>query len=274
MLELHDFSVKIHRKEIVHPMDITLQNGIHGLLGPNGAGKTTWMRGVLQLYPGNQKHVTFDGAPVHPGQVGYLPQQYGLFPQMTVRESLRYFGNLKQIPSSQLEEEISRCNALVNLEDKKDEKMRKLSGGMVRRVGIAQALLGSPQIVILDEPTAGLDPEERLRIKNLIREIKKDRLIVISTHIVDDIEFLCDYVEIMREGSILFADTCDALCRQAEGKVYRIPRGETALPAGYLVKEYEQEGSCYMRYLTADPVSYEALEPGIEDGYLCVLKNI
>lgn len=275
MLEFHDFSVTLRGKEIVHKLDAEFPMGVHGLLGPNGAGKTTFMRGMLGLYHGRADRIMLDGEKLDASKVGYLPQKFNMFPNMTVTEALQYFGSMKKLPTAYLKEEIPKCIEAVNLGEKAKERVSRLSGGMVRRMGIAQAILGNPRLIVLDEPTAGLDPEERLRMKNLIHSMRQERIVIISTHIVDDVEYLCDYLDIMNEGSILFQDTCEAVRKKAEGKVYEIPAGQMqSVSDGYLVKEHEINGVKCMRYLMPQGDSAYLAEPGIEDGYLCILKNI
>lgn len=273
MLELKDFTVRLSKKTIIAHMTCSFAEGVHCILGPNGAGKTTMIRGMLGLYRRKDEMVRLNGERFHPSDVGYLPQQFGMFPNMTVREALIYFGNMKKIPAGQLREEVVRCVEEVNLTDKIDEKIAKLSGGMVRRVGIAQAILGNPELLVFDEPTAGLDPEERLRIKNLLKGMKKGRIVLISTHLVDDVEYLCDYLEIINQGSILYQGSSDDIRKLVGDKVVEMP-GMDLPDTAYLVKEYEKEGKKYMRVLTKEPGDYKRLEPTLEDGYLCVLKNM
>lgn len=273
MLELKDFTIQLSKKTIVDHVTCSFAEGVHCILGPNGAGKTTMIRGILGLYRRSDAMVKLNGESFHSSDVGYLPQQFGMFPNMTVREALIYFGNMKKIPREQLKDEVVRCVDEVNLSDKIDEKIAKLSGGMVRRVGIAQAILGNPEILVFDEPTAGLDPEERLRIKNLLKGMKKGRIVLISTHLVDDVEYLCDYIEIINQGNILYQGTPDNI-RELVGDMVVEMSGADLPENVYLVKEYEREGKKYMRVLAREAGDYPRLEPTLEDGYLCVLKDI
>lgn len=273
MLELKDLTIRLSKRTIVDHVTCGFAEGVHCILGPNGAGKTTMIRGMLGLYRRRDEMVSLNGGSFQPSEVGYLPQQFGMFPNMTVREALIYFGNMKKISGQQLEEEVVRCVDEVNLTDKLDEKVAKLSGGMVRRLGIAQAILGNPEILVFDEPTVGLDPEERLRIKNLLKGMKKGRIVLISTHLVDDAEYLCDYIEIMNAGSIRYQGTPDDMRKQVGDMV--VEMSGTDLPENaYLVKEYERDGKKYMRVLTKEAGDYLPLEPTLEDGYLCILKNM
>lgn len=275
MLEINNLSVKRKKKQIIKNIDCELKMGVHGLLGPNGAGKTTFMRAVLGLYPDARGEIFVNHTRIADINVGYLPQKFGLFPNMTVRQAMTYIGNLKKIPNKILQKEIEKLIFEMKLEDMIDCKMSTLSGGMVRRVGIAQAFLGNPYLIMLDEPTAGLDPEERLRFKNYIKANKKNHIIVISTHIVDDVDYLCDFIEIMQSGSILMQGKSDELAQHAADKVFGVVEGELTQinTEYYLVKEYEENGIKKMRILSNNKIQGERLVPTLEDGYLCVLKE-
>lgn len=275
MLQIENLSVKLKKKQIIECINCQFESGIHGLLGPNGAGKTTLMRSVLGLYPHAEGKITVNDVAISDIPVGYLPQKFGLFPNMTVRQVLTYLGTLKKLPADGLQTEIERLISEMNLEDKIDSKMSTLSGGMIRRVGIAQAFLGSPHVIVLDEPTAGLDPEERLRFKNYIKANKSNQIIIISTHIVDDIDYLSDYVEIMESGKILTQAKREEIANHALDKVFGVTREEldNINTEYYLVKEYEENGNKKMRIISRDNIQGESLSPTLEDGYLCILKE-
>lgn len=274
ILQVNQLSTMIKKKEIIRKIDCKFESGVHGLLGPNGAGKTTLMRSMLGLYPQATGEIMLDDLPFSKTSVGYLPQNFGLFPNMTIRQALTYIGNLKEIPNDILQKDIEQLVADMNLTEKIDAKMSSLSGGMVRRVGIVQAFLGNPAVVVLDEPTAGLDPEERLRFKNYIKSIQDKHIIIISTHIVDDIEYLADYIEVMQSGEIIAQGTKEEISKYADQKVFGMTEEElnkVSLPY-YLVKEYEEQGIKKMRILSKDNLSDQVLTPDLEDGYLCLLK--
>lgn len=274
ILQVNQLSTMIKKKEIIRKIDCKFESGVHGLLGPNGAGKTTLMRSMLGLYPQATGEIMLDDLPFSKTNVGYLPQNFELFPNMTIRQALTYIGNLKEIPNDVLQKDIEQLVADMNLTEKIDAKMSSLSGGMVRRVGIVQAFLGNPAVVVLDEPTAGLDPEERLRFKNYIKSIQDKHIIIISTHIVDDIEYLADYIEVMQSGEIIAQGTKEEISKYADQKVFGMTEEElnkVSLPY-YLVKEYEEQGIKKMRILSKDNLSDQVLTPDLEDGYLCLLK--
>lgn len=189
---------------------------------------------------------------------------------------LAMLANLKDADRGALNEKIEQVLAQVNLSDRADSKVKTLSGGMVRRLGIAQALLGDPEILIFDEPTAGLDPEERLRFKNMLAQLRGERIILISTHIVEDVEAVCDCVAIMKEGRIAVSGTCAQIAERAQGKVYSLPESETArLTGDYTIqKHYDRDGVSMIKILSREEQPFEHTPANVEDGYICVLEDI
>lgn len=276
MLAIENLSIKLGKKKILDGFNCVFETGVHGLLGPNGAGKTTLMRTMLGLYPKATVEISVNGEKVSHVNAGYLPQKFGMFPGMTVREGLRYLGTAKKLGGDELEECIEKIVEDVNLSEKIDSKISSLSGGMVRRLGIAQTFLGNPEIIIFDEPTAGLDPEERLRFKNLVKENKEGHTIIISTHIVDDVDYLCDHVEILDNGILKAQGSCDEIKARAKSKVYGALESELKEDkSGYfLEKEYETDGNKMLRILSSKELPYQSLKPELEDGFLCILKGL
>ena len=274
MVHVKQLSKSFGRKKAVCDVTYSFQTGVYGLLGPNGAGKTTMIRCMLGLYPHKGNVVIGDlNSSKNDNRIGYLPQRNNAFPGLTVEEQLQYFANLKNMDKQEIPAEVDRVLELVNLAEQRTVKGRKLSGGMIRRLGIAQALLGKPELIIFDEPTTGLDPEERMRFKNIIRRIGKESTVLMSTHIVEDVEAVCDRILIMKEGSIVASGTQEEISRYAEGKVYEFPRTKQ-VNTWFVVKEIMKDGEEYIRILTNDEMEVEAIQPAIEDGYLCVLKGI
>ncbi len=234
MIEFDHVVKKFGKRKALDGVSLRLEKGCYGLLGPNGAGKTTLLRCMLGLYPVSGGAVRMgDGA-----AVGYLPQKFGVFRELSVRDALYYFACIKKIPKGERDPEISRALSQVNLEDRGRDRVSRLSGGMQRRVGIAQALLGDPDVLIFDEPTAGLDPEERARFKNLVRRAGAGRTVLISTHIVEDVESLCDRVIIMNQGQVLENVTTAEAADFA--KCDDIP--EPTLEQGYLARLNKAHG--------------------------------
>ncbi|MBO5470212.1 MAG: ATP-binding cassette domain-containing protein [Lachnospiraceae bacterium] len=276
MLKVENLSKKFGKKEILHSVTTTFSNGVYGLLGPNGAGKTTFIRCLLNLYKFQGYCCYLDdesGEERKEIKVGYLPQKNSVFPGLTVREQLEYFALMKEIEKDYIETEVERVLELVNLKDFANIKGKKLSGGMIRRLGVAQALLGQPQLVIFDEPTTGLDPEERVRFKNIVKKIGKETIVIMSTHIVEDIEAVCDFILIMKDGNIIANDNQVAIASIATGKVYE-KIGEDIPQDGYVVKHVLVDGEEGTRFLYGEELMETSVQPTVEDGYLCLLNNV
>lgn len=272
MVILTDVNKKIKGKTILKQINYTFENGIYGLLGPNGAGKTTLMRCIAGIYDVSYGNIGYGETSSY---IGYLPQKFGLFKELTVNEMMLYFANLKKMDRKKRQEEIERSLSLVNLEKKKDVKVGKLSGGMVRRVGIAQAFLGKPSLILLDEPTVGLDPEERIRFKKGLSQIGKECTVILSTHIVEDVEASCDFIVVMNQGEITWGGSRRDIQEKADGKVYEVEKEcLERLKEYYIEKEFEREGKIMYRILSGKPLNDRTEKSTVEDGYLCVLKGI
>ena len=282
MITIENLTKTFGKKKALDNLSVTLEPGVIGLLGPNGSGKTTLLRTLTGLYKTKSGKILLDGADVTntdalPAVTGYLPQQFGMFRELTVYDMMDYFAVLKKIPKAEKRAEIERVVEFVNLTDRIKDRVGSLSGGMVRRLGIAQAVLGSPKVMLFDEPTAGLDPEERMRFKNLVSQLPRDSIVLISTHIVEDVEAVCDHVMVMRQGTVLANKTGEELAAMAEGKTYKVSgEKEGTLPPEAFVRartEVPGEGTV-LTVLSAVPVEGDLIPPTIEDGYLCILKDI
>ncbi len=282
MIEIKNVSKRFGKKEVLKDVSCSMDRGIYGLLGPNGAGKTTLMRCMTNLYSLSGGEVLVDGVNVKKNRkvlFGYLPQSFGLFRELHVYDAMNYFCNLKGIPKKERREEIMRCIRAVNMEESLKTPCGRLSGGMMRRVGVAQALLNRPECILFDEPTAGLDPEERMRFKNTVSGLGTGETVLVSTHIVEDIEACCDKVMIMDRGKLLCVKTCRELKGEMEGRVIACKKGaESRLTGAYFIeKQFEREDGIYYRVLVGDRSiggSYDVLDPTIEDGYMAVIKGI
>ena len=195
----------------VDRISVTLHQGVYGLLGANGAGKTTLMRMLCGILTPTSGTITFDGMDVsceeYRSVLGYLPQDFGYYPEFTAMDFLMYLAALKGIPKPQAKRKATELLELVSLQNVGRKKIKTFSGGMKQRLGIAQALLNDPLLLILDEPTAGLDPKERVRFRNLIEQLGKDRIVLLSTHIVSDIEHIADEVLMMKDGRLIYQGT-------------------------------------------------------------------
>ena len=272
-------------KTALDGITFSVGNGMFGLIGRNGAGKTTLMRILATLSRPSGGQVTFDGIPLEDTKkirsfIGYLPQEFSLYQDMSILEIMRYLAALSDIPGKTCRERIPRLLQQVNLWDDRTKKAGKLSGGMKRRLGIAQALLDDPQVLIVDEPTAGLDPEERLRFYTLLDEFSGSRTVVVSSHIMSDIEAVCENVAVLDAGRLLFAGTVEELAKKAEGKVFElaIPKKEQdAVKRDYHILSSQSRVSDVRIRVLADripsgcPVS---CVPTAWDGYMELLRQL
>lgn len=208
-LELIGVEKEFGEKVAVYETDLCLKHGVYGLLGENGAGKTTLMRMICGILKPTRGVIRCDGIEIgqmgktYRGMLGYLPQEFGYYREYTALRFLRYMAALKALPGVTAEKRIEELLELTGLTDVRGQKLKTFSGGMIRRVGIAQALLNDPGILILDEPTAGLDPGERVRFRNLISSLGKDRMVLLSTHIVSDVDYIADEIMIMKQGKMI-----------------------------------------------------------------------
>lgn len=225
-LTIQKLTKTYHQKIAVDHVSVNLQPGIIGLLGANGSGKTTLMRMLVDVLKPTQGDILWNNHPIHTNIeeylscVGYLPQHVGAYPSFKVYEFLEYMGALKGLKPAYTKQRIDDLLKELHLTDQKNKKIKTLSGGMKQRLGIAQAMLNDPDILILDEPTVGLDPKERNQFSMLLSKISENKIILLSTHIVSDIENIAHKVLIMKEGSFIDYDTPENLLQQLEGKVY------------------------------------------------------
>lgn len=272
------------KKHALKNVTLTIPYGMFGLLGRNGAGKTTLMKVLATLIGKQGGKVTVCGIPVEEAArirriTGYLPQEFSMYPNMGVYEAMDYLGALSKMPKKVRKERIPVLLEKVNLQEHYRTKIRALSGGMKRRLGIAQAILHDPKVLIVDEPTAGLDPEERVRFRNLLCEIAEDRIVILSTHIVGDIEATCEQIAIMDEGEIYYNGTVMDLLRMTEGKVYtaQISRKELAkMKENYVLTSMLTQGNNVMvRFLSEQKPQVEAsaCKPGVEDAYMYLMQE-
>lgn len=218
MLELKEISKKYGEKVALECVSLQLSDGVYGLLGPNGAGKSTLMNIITENIKPTAGEVCWNGEPIKKlGEkyrriLGYAPQQQGLYETFSGRRFLSYIGTLKEIPRKEMAEEINRVADYVNLTDVLDRRIGTYSGGMKQRLLIAQAIMGDPKLIIMDEPTAGLDPKERVRIREKIKELSEGRIILVATHVVSDIESIAREIIILKQGNVIAKDTVEALC--------------------------------------------------------------
>ncbi|MEO1800557.1 MAG: ABC transporter ATP-binding protein [Cyanobacteria bacterium J06629_2] len=264
--------------------DVSLQidRGIFGLLGANGAGKSSLMRTLATLQNADSGKIELDGVDFlkHPSQartmLGYLPQDFGVYPQVSAEDLLNQLAVFKGFTNTKQRREIvGNQLQLVNLYKQRKQKLGTFSGGMRQRFGIAQALLGSPKLIIVDEPTAGLDPTERIRFQNLLAEISRDRVLLLSTHIVEDVAELCPQIAIMNRGQIVNTGSPRSLVTRLQGKVWtKIVEPQSILPADWtLITSKMRQGDKWIRVLSnyAPDSSFEAAEPDLNDVYFTAM---
>lgn len=224
-LTIHDITKTYKKTVALNHCDVILQNGITGLLGANGSGKTTMIRTIVGILEPDQGEVLFNGKNIKENKenylynLGYLPQQIGFYPNFKVIDFLKYMGALKGLKKEYINQRIDILLPQLNLEQYRKKKIKTLSGGMKQRLGIAQALLNDPKVLILDEPTSGLDPKERNDFTNFISKISKDKIVLLSTHIVSDIESCAHKVLLLKSGNIVSYDTPKALIEEINGKI-------------------------------------------------------
>ncbi|RHR32587.1 ABC transporter ATP-binding protein [Clostridium sp. AF19-22AC] len=272
------------KKQALKEVDLTIQQGMFGLLGRNGAGKTTLMKVLATLLPKSDGRITVCGIPVEDSarirkMTGYLPQNFSMYPNMSVYEAMDYLGVLSGLSTAERRKRIPYLLEKVNLQNDRKTKVKALSGGMKRRLGIAQAILHNPRILIVDEPTAGLDPEERVRFRNLLCEIAEERIVILSTHIVGDIEATCEQIAVLNNGEILYQGTVSGLIEMADGKVYTAQISRHELPQlkeRYIVTSMLTLGNNVMIRFIAEKkpfASAESCDAGVEDAYMYLMNG-
>ncbi len=285
-LRIDHMTKQFQDKRAVNDVSLKLTPGVWGLLGANGAGKTTLMRMVAGILQPTKGEIYYDGIEIGTlgaawrDVFGYLPQEFGFYPEFTVKNYLEYMAALKGLTKTDTKKRIHDLLELLTLSEVKNKKIAKLSGGMKRRVGIAQALLNEPEVLFLDEPTSGLDPGERVRFRNLLSEFAHDRIVLISTHIVSDVEYIATQNAVMKDGSIIASGTTEQLVQQINGKVWNarirpeeVARWEQQLCVVSL--RNEEDGSISIRYLAEKPEVPQSqnIEPRLEDLYLWLFPN-
>ncbi len=262
------------KQKALDNLSVRFETGIYGILAPNGAGKTTLLRCITGIYEPDSGAVGFvdaQGELCFPkaDTIGYLPQKFGIFKNMIVRDFMLYFAEMKAIEKSRQAPEIERCLELVNLKDCLRKKVKKLSGGMIRRLGIAQALLGNPEILIFDEPTTGLDPEERMRFKKIMAQLGKEKTILISTHIVEDIEAVCHKVIILKHGKKQLESSTKNITRNMKSYVYELNEEDLKkIGSDYkILKIYNKNDLLINRIMSREKLPYKEAEAVLEDVY-------
>lgn len=283
MLTVKDVTKRYGKFTVLEHISLEFQPGVYGLLAPNGAGKTTLMKMLTTLAFPTEGEILWNGTDIrslgaaYRQQLGYLPQQLGFYPHYTPNQYLSYLSALKGLDGKTAGERIPKLLDLVGLSEVADKKMKKLSGGMVQRVGIAQALLNDPKILILDEPTAGLDPKERGRFRNILSGLSRDRIVILSTHIVSDVENVANQLILLKDRQVYREDTPKNLCRSMESRVFEITVPEEEVEAfgtSHLILAQRQEGErVSLRFTDGDiPTGAVPAVPTLEDAFLAIYR--
>ena len=281
---IENLNKKYGKQAVLKNVCLHIPVGMYGLLGENGAGKTTLMRILATILEPSAGTVKIDGIDSKQKKdirkiIGYLPQEFSVYPHMSVYSALDYLGILAELPKQERKRRINELLKQVNLEQERNKKFKNLSGGMKRRFGIAQALLNQPKVLIIDEPTAGLDPEERLRFYNLLSELAAERIILLSTHIAGDIEAACANAAVLNQGKIIFEGHIAELLKIGENKVYTTTLLQSELnefKKSYHVISVHQNGkdiSC--RFLSDEVPKVQCIscKATIEDSYMYLLSQ-
>lgn len=285
-LEIKNIGKCYGEKEALKELTLQLSPGIYGLLGPNGAGKSTLMKLICMLIEPTTGTILFDGKDIRTERknflkrLGYMPQQHCLYPEFRVEEYLHYIGTLKGMNKKSVEKSTEELLKKVRLLDVRTQKIRTLSGGMQQRLMFAQALLDNPKVLILDEPTAGLDPEKRIEMRNLIAEYAKDKIIIIATHVVSDVELIADKILLLKKGELLAKSSVLELTKSLYGKVCELEVEEELeiLEKKYRISSvYRREGKIYAKIIlkTGEKLPEKAVEvyPDLEDVYLYYFRG-
>ncbi|GIP34963.1 ABC transporter ATP-binding protein [Paenibacillus sp. J2TS4] len=279
-LSLNQVSKQFSAKKAVENISARLTSGVYGLLGANGAGKTTLMRMVCGILNPTSGTIEMNGQEIgrmgerYRDLLGYLPQDFGYYPDFTAEEFLWYVATLKGLTLSAAKVKAREVLRTVALSEVARKKIRTFSGGMRQRLGIAQAILNDPRVLVLDEPTAGLDPKERVRFRNLIADLARDKIVILSTHIVSDVEYIADQILVMKQGGLLMTGTVEQLTAAMEGYVWacHVPSREAEeWRARYCVSNLRHEGDqVELRLVSAvKPVNNAvSVTPTLEDLYL------
>lgn len=285
MLIVKNVSKSYGKFSVLEDINIEFSNGIYGLLAPNGTGKTTLIKMLSTLLFPDDGEILYNGADIfHMGDsyreiLGYLPQEFGYYKNYSPRQYLSYLSALKGIERDAAKKKIDELLELVGLTNVADKKMKKFSGGMIQRVGIAQALLNDPKILILDEPTAGLDPKERIRFRNLLSQLSRDRIVILSTHIVSDVESIANEIIMIKDKKVLYKDSIENICKTLEGMVYEIKvdfdKVNDFRNKFFSLTEKQEGNKMKIRFISERKLddTWDSISPSIEDVFMYVYKD-
>lgn len=283
-IEIKNLSKSFGQKQALKNINLKIGKGMFGLLGPNGAGKTTLMKTITTLTKKSKGELLVCGIPIEQcskvrSVIGYLPQDFSMYGNMSAYEALEYLAILSGMGKQERRKKIPMMLEKVNLGNQMKTKVKAMSGGMKRRLGIAQAIIHDPRVIVVDEPTAGLDPEERVRFRNLLCEIARDKVVILSTHIVGDIEATCENIAVLNEGELLYQGTVSQLLSKVEGNVYTAEISTMELKRiqeSFLVTGILTSGSSANIKIVAQELPMKAAKPctpDVEDAYMYLMNQ-
>ena len=284
-IEIEELYKRYGKKMALDGISLSVEEGLFGLLGQNGAGKTTLLRILATLIPKSYGNVSINGIPISDVKrirsiIGYLPQEFSFYPGMTVLDTMYYFGALSD-KGNGYKKTVPDLLEMVNLADKADVKVNKLSGGMKRRLGMAVTMISDPMVYLIDEPTAGLDPEERVRFRRLICDLAEKKTVILSTHIIEDIEDTCERMAILHTGNICYDGTVDDALASMDGKVWEMvvdrsfDESEISRAGGIITARTKSKDNYCLRILseTKPDESAQNISPRLEDSFVWKCKN-
>lgn len=285
MLKINNVTKKYGKFTALENINLEFQNGVYGLIAPNGAGKTTLMKMLATLSFPTQGEILYNGCNIvkldeeYREIFGYLPQQFGYYRDYSPKQYLRYLASLKGMSKNDANSRIEELLSTVALTDVANKKMRNFSGGMLQRVGIAQALLNNPKILMLDEPTAGLDPKERVRFRNILSSLSKDKIVLLSTHIVSDVESIANKIIMIKDHRIFLDDSVENICNMLFGKVFEIEIDDIELlkfeEKYQVISQRRENGKISVRFINEELSldSSRKVTPHLEDVFLYIYKE-
>lgn len=284
-IEINDLTKKYKEKYAVNNFSVTLGSGVYALLGPNGSGKTTLMRMLCDVLRPTAGSILVDGTDIsvlgeqYRDRLGYLPQHFGFYPGFTGMEFMLYLSALKGLPKLKAQERCEELLKLVGLYDVRKKKIKTYSGGMKQRIGIAQALINDPDLLVLDEPTVGLDPKERTKFRNIISDLGESKTVLLSTHIVSDIEYIAGDILVMKNGELALNDNAEDICHRIDGMVWDCvvaPKEADAMSGKYIVSNIRHEDGMARLRVVSDTMPCDSAvlaEPCLEDLFLYYFKE-
>ncbi|MFC6345762.1 ABC transporter ATP-binding protein [Vagococcus carniphilus] len=280
MLELKNVSKNFKETQVLKDINLTFENGVYGLLAPNGAGKTTLIKMITTLLFPSSGEILWEGRSiadlgrVYRGNFGYLPQDFGYYGNYTPEKFLMYLSVLQKMDKKVAKKRVDELLDLVALSHVKRKKMKTFSGGMIQRVGIAQAMLNDPKLLVLDEPTAGLDPKERVRFRNLLHQLAKDRIIILSTHIVSDIETIANQIILLKNHEVYLSASPEEVTQTVQGKIFEIPSNGKVSSEQFILSERQTTQGAVLRIASENQIEKaKVVTPTLEDAFLYIYRD-